>query len=197
MKKSIIIIVLLFGLLVSCSTCSMGDLIQTTDINYYPEIWDLPERHSGFYVYELYGYNSVGLLFPETTDDKTVVHFIFRYLTLLPVGTEYQLELAISYSDTDFEEEVERLKNLCGKCPVIGDTDYFSLPVYATVWKYKGAYEYALIDFSTNTIYYLTIQSATKGELVIDEQLMPKGYFERIDSPEYCLYEELYHAQTT
>ena len=197
MKKSVIIIVLLFGLLVSCSTCSMGDLIQTTDISYYPEIWDLPERHSGFYVYELYGYNSVGLLFPETTDDKTVVHFIFRYLTLLPVGTEYQLELAISYSDTDFEEEVERLKKIGDKCPVIGDTDYFSLPVYATVWNYYGAFEYALVDSSINTIYYLTLQYASKKELVIEEQLIPKGYFGEIDSPEYSVYEDLHNAQTT
>ena len=195
MKKSVIIIVLLFGLLVSCSTCSMGNLIQTTDTSFYPEIWKLPERRTRSFEFE--EYDSVGLLFPKTIDDKTVVRFNFRYLTLLPVDTEYQLELAISYSDTDFEEEVERLKNLCGKCPVIGDTDYFSLPVYATVWKYKGAYEYALIDYSSNTIYYLTIQSATKGELVIDEQLMPKGFFVRIDSPEYCLYEELYNAQTT
>ena len=195
MKKSFIIIVLLFGLLVSCSTCSMGNLIQTTDTSFYPEIWKLPERRTRSFEFE--EYDSVGLLFPKTIDDKTVVRFNFRYLTLLPVDTEYQLELAISYSDTDFEEEVERLKKIGDKCPVIGDTDYFSLPVYATVWNYYGAFEYALVDSSINTIYYLTLQYVSKKELVIEEQLIPKGYFGEIDSPEYSVYEDLHNAQTT
>lgn len=195
MKKSVIIIVLLFGLLVSCSTCSMGNLIQTTDTSFYPEIWKLPERRTRSFEFE--EYDSVGLLFPKTIDDKTVVRFNFRYLTLLPVDTEYQLELAISYSDTDFEEEVERLKKIGDKCPVIGDTDYFSLPVYATVWNYYGAFEYALVDSSINTIYYLTLQYVSKKELVIEEQLIPKGYFGEIDSPEYSVYEDLHNAQTT
>lgn len=195
MKKSVFIIVLLFGLLVSCSTCSMGNLIQTTDTSFYPEIWKLPERRTRSFEFE--EYDSVGLLFPKTIDDKTVVRFNFRYLTLLPVDTEYQLELAISYSDTDFEEEVERLKKIGDKCPVIGDTDYFSLPVYATVWNYYGAFEYALVDSSINTIYYLTLQYVSKKELVIEEQLIPKGYFGEIDSPEYSVYEDLHNAQTT
>lgn len=101
MKKSVIIIVLLFGLLVSCSTCSMGNLIQTTDTSFYPEIWKLPERRTRSFEFE--EYDSVGLLFPKTIDDKTVVRFNFRYL-IEPFYKSFKKVRSIRFSVTDIAD---------------------------------------------------------------------------------------------
>jgi hypothetical protein len=93
-------------------------------------------------------------------------------------GVVYRAEiyLRVSYSEADFLNEIERVSKLeCyGKKPVLVG-DLFSLPCLVASYNLFSYFEYALLDYDKNQIYYVYLYSVgSYSQIVFDSQYSPQ-----------------------
>ena len=178
MKNAYIVIISLIFIF-SINLCSCADReIIITNIKEYGNIWSLSERRA----------DEKNLLFPESVLENECEDFICKHTTYGLVGTGWQVFLKIKYDETVFSEEITRLKNLCEKSPVKGESDYFEKSAYASVFNSNGCYEYAVINEADKTICYIYLQLIDKKNLIIDEEYIPKGYELEMNSYSFSIY---------
>ena len=150
-----------------CMTAISRDYYN--ELEDYETIWSLP----GF----RHGYEGVSEFFPQSLDGLTVQDYLCRYDQFIPVGEGVQVYLEILYEDENiFMEEVERLSEMGFEC-----TEQFEgtgFLAYATRMGESYDSEYALIDEENNIIYYIYLSYLLKEDVAIDEQFIPRGYYD-------------------
>lgn len=164
-------------ILYSCDKSNDDNVI--TNIENYGMIWQLPE------------YRIVGpsVLFPKTIEDKKVLNFQCIHTTYSLVGTGWQIELNIKYSNDEMILELDRLENITKNLSNLQEPDLFRLPVYVTVWNWNGCFEYAVVNESEQSIRYIYLQLIDKNDLKIDESCIPNNYDISMKTNSYSLYE--------
>lgn len=180
MKKTLLLTIAAFMLCFVCSCNGAYDETNISDVSEYKQIWNLPERRAG----------ESCELFPKCVDGLEVIDFNCKHTTYHLVGTGWQVELIVKYNADSFSAEKERIKVLCEKSVVCGNTDYFDNPAYATVWNWNSCFEYAVVDDQKLTISYIYLQLADKEKLVIASDIIPNRYDMNMSGiEEYSLYE--------
>ena len=101
MRKVLLTIFIFIVLMCSCS--NVYDETIISDIKLYDTIWTLPERRV----------SETSILFPSVIEDENVINFRCKHTTYQLVGTGWQVELTVKYSDDSFYDEVKRLNELC------------------------------------------------------------------------------------
>jgi len=169
---------LLITLIISvCLFSCKDEKTFITDVNSYSCIWDLPE----FRIVETE-------LFPPSIDEESCF-FNCEHVVEFLLGTRWQIELSIEFDDESYETETKRIKELSRGSVVFGESEYFDIPAYATVWNWNGCYEYALFNESTKTITYIYLQLNNKDQLTITNSYIPKNYSLTMnDVPEFTIY---------
>lgn len=181
MKKGLLIIsVLLFFMVISSCKNVYNETI-VSNIELYDTIWNLPERRVA----------ETSALFPSVVEENQVVKFNCRHTTYEFVGTGWQVELVIQYTEDAFWAEKDRLNVLCRNSVVCGDSKYFDYFAYATVWNWNSCFEYAVVNEENNTIGYIYLQLINENDLTIDSQYLPNEYkMELSDSQIFSVYLE-------
>ncbi|MBE6767673.1 MAG: hypothetical protein E7549_02035 [Ruminococcaceae bacterium] len=180
--KKILACTLSIILILQFSSCSdVYKEVVLTDVGEYTDMWSLPERMG----------NNPSVLFPSDVAEETCTFFFCKHSTYHLVGTGWQTVLTMQYDHISFLQEVERLQNLCKNSPLCGETKFFDVPSYASVWNWESCFEYAVINENTKTISYIYLQFIDKEDVVIDTCYVPKGYEEEMsDSQSYSVYWE-------
>ena len=165
--KSILTAVIVLGLTVCMFSCSdKYDETIISDVKLYDTMWTLPERRV----------SETSSLFPAIIDEKEVVDYYCKHSTYQMVGTGWQVELTVKYSDELFSAELERLNDLCSNSVVCGESEYFDTLSYASVWNWNGCFEYAVADEKEKTIGFIYLQLISKDNLEISSRYIPNGY---------------------
>ena len=97
------------------------------------------------------------IIFPKSIDTIQFCDYHHYDYGLLD-GIEVYLE--ITFTDGDFEKEIERLEKIQYHSEKFGftdeirfdDSDLFNLPTYYTVYNSRGTYEYACVDKNNRKI---------------------------------------------
>lgn len=100
-------------------------------------------------------------------------------------GVDYQQFLKCTYSEEEYQAEIDRLKNI--KCEmhtrkgtVVNHVDYsdtkFNCPAYITAYGGNHIYEYALLNEETNTIIYVYLQTISNDKVAFSKEYLPKEY---------------------
>ncbi len=176
--KRITILQLAFLILCLCGCSDEYEKTVIDDISKYETVWDLPEH----------GFDG-SKLFPCDIADEKVNEFFCEHITMLPLGTEWQMILEIEYDAEKYSAELERIQKLCENSPVCGETDYFSDTAYATVWNWNGCYEYVVLDEANHTATYVYLKYKKKDDISIDQNLLPNNYALEMSDIEYCIYD--------
>lgn len=162
-----------------CSCSNVYDETVISDMKLYDTIWNLSERRV----------SETSILFPSIVDGDKVINFNCKHTTYQLVGTGWQVELTVKYSDDSFYAEVKRLSELCDSSVVCGESEYFDVPVYASVWNHIGCFEYAVVNEEDKTIGYIYLQLINKDDLEISSSYIPHSYeMTYIDSQAYTIY---------
>lgn len=174
MKK--VITALLIAVFLFCM-CSCGRIVsdkEVTDISEYGTVWEEISRPYGI----PQKYSSSSELFPKTLQNLDVRKFASRHIQYQVLGDGWQVELKAAFDASDFENEVKRLSSLTENSPVHGASEYFGLPVYASVWNGElGSFEYAVIRESEKTISYIYLQGVEeKDDFSISSDCVPNNY---------------------
>lgn len=183
----IVLIIFIFYKGLNYADSGLFEQKTVTDIAYYDEMWDNPEKHEDY---------NKSILFPKSVENLKVTDFLFVYNVHLFI-TEWQIELVVKYDEDYFENEVERIKSVCKGSPVYGETEYFDKPAYASMWDYDSCYEYAIVDEKNSEIVYIYFQYVYVDlyEFKIEEKYIPKGYRNTSDTSEpnyiFSAYENL------
>ncbi len=173
-----VILVLILAILCCPFDLSTGVVREEliTDINQYDTIWDPYQR----WEMTLPGKSN---LFPDTVDEANVVNFRCKEVEIfLGDIPTWEAELVLKYDDNEFYAEVDRIKDLCIGSPIYGESSYFDMPTYATIWKRYYSFEYACIDEENKTIGYIYLQLVSEEELEINSAYIPKTYESLYDS---------------
>lgn len=150
-----------------------------SDIKLYDTIWTLSERRV----------SETSILFPSIVEEDEVVNFNCKHTTYQLVGTGWQVELTVKYSDDSFYDEVKRMSKLCENSIVCGESECFDDPAYASVWNYIGCFEYAVLNEKDKTIGYIYLQLINKDNLEISSCYIPHKYEPNFtDSQGYTVY---------
>ena len=162
-----------------CSCSNVYDETIISNIKLYDTIWTLPERRV----------SETSSLFPSIIEEETVINFRCKHTTYQLVGTGWQVELTVKYSDNSFYDEVKRLNELCYNSIICGESKYFDIPAYASVWNHICCFEYAVVNEEDKTIGYLYLQLINKDDLEISPLYIPKQYeMDYTDSLAYTIY---------
>lgn len=175
----IVIFVLSMGLFCSCSDEYEQTVIS--DIKLYGTIWNLSERRV----------SETSELFPNSAEiaSEEVINFHCKHTTYQMVGTGWQVELAVKYNDDSFYNEVNRLSKLCDSSIICGESKYFDVPAYASVWNHIGCFEYAVVNEKDKTIGYIYLQLVDKDDLEVSSAYIPHSYeMTYSDSQGYTIY---------
>lgn len=136
-------------------------------------------------------------IFPLSIDDDYNVFFEKHYEYInceegLLWGPYYddvnitELYLYCNYDEISFNNEIDRLKTLkYKKNKIIYSKNLFKYPSYVSIYNRNHKFEYALIDESNLSIYYIYLSSVSKNNIVFDEDLLPKKYIINSDVPSY------------
>lgn len=115
----------------------------------------------------------------ELIADSYVEQYVYQYKEGL-LDDEQAIYLVCSYSQDDFEFEIERLEKSNAKY----DADLFDFPSYIFVYSFGDCYEYAVVDYESNRIYYSYIQGLNGICSEIPYRFRPSG----TDKLEYSAY---------
>ena len=177
MRKVLLTIFIFIVLMCSCS--NVYDETIISDIKLYDTIWTLPERRA----------SETSILFPSIIEEEKVINFRCKHTTYQLVGTGWQVELTVKYSDDLFYDEVKRLNELCYNSIICGESKYFDMPAYASVWNHIGCFEYAVVNEEDKTIGYLYLQLIDKDDLEISSPYIPQQYeMDYTDFEAYTIY---------
>ena len=163
MKRTLIVFL---TLIIALSFTSCGYMAVSTA--YYNETKDYDS------VWELAGVTeSEASVFPESVEGLETEEFFCRYDECLPLGEGVQILLRVKYDDSDFENEIKRLKE-------IASDDHDDLFEYSAFVSRLGEeysfYEYALSDGEQKEIVYVYINGLPKSEIEIDGKYLPSNY---------------------
>ena len=126
------------------------------------------------------------IIFPEAIDTMEVCDYHHYDYGLLD-GIEVYLE--ITFTDGDYEKEIERLEKIQYNSEKLGfadnirfdDSNLFNLPTYYTVYNSRGTYEYACVDKNNRKIIYIVLYNMSPKRVSLSEELLPKDYFDLMD----------------
>jgi|GEM_PF-1124462 len=170
--KKLIMITFAFFLVFAFTGCQQTE--ETTDISNYGSF----KQHTAN--------TSLGYkVFPdEISDTATVNGYYALFHPVLWVNPDIQVFLSCTYSQNKFNDEITRLSELNstleGYNPKeIRYTDeLFLYPSYYSVFAYYNTYEYALLDYNTLTILYVSMQYQNKSDINFDDEFLPVNYEE-------------------
>ena len=130
------------------------------------ELRENSDAHSGLFI------------FPENINVDNIKEY--KYLTRDGLfDGSYLFYLVTSYSESDYDVEVERLKNIKAEYPNAVKNPLYNKtenPAYVTIFDGNGSYEYALIDSKNKTIAYVFNQLFEWKDVEINEEYMLKNY---------------------
>lgn len=124
-------------------------------------------------------------VFPtDLSDVDTVNDYYFLFKPVLWVNPDIQVFLSCTYSKENFENEIIRLSELTAVIDgyntksIKYSESIFMIPAYYTVFAMYNSFEYALLDFETNTIIYVSMQYQSINEIYFDNKYLPNDYLE-------------------
>lgn len=147
---------------------------------------------------EVMEYYYYGSLAPRSLDGLSPARFEFEYESkFLDSSLEFLLEIRYESKD-EYLSEVERLTAKISAAGIdeviLGESEYFSLPVCVAQWNNLYTFEYALCDEENLTIYYIEFDALSEVGRIIDEALLPKNLNEIVENtenpPPYSIYSE-------
>ena len=122
-------------------------------------------------------------MFPEEISESVIVNdFYYLYRPILWVNPDIQVFLSCTYNQGDFENEISRLAALSSSREgyntkfVKYDEEIFEFPAYYTFYAFFHSFEYALLDYETNTIIYVSMQYEEVKDIHFDNQYLPINY---------------------
>ncbi len=158
--------VILISALISLLSCDNYDETVITDVGEYDELWELPELR----IVER------PAVFPETLEGMNVEKFSGTHTTYLPLGTGWQVELRAAFDEDGIKDEEARLEKICAGSPVCGESDYFEMPAFASVWNENCCFAYAVVNEDEGEVTYVYLQLIEDGDLTISDYAVPKNY---------------------
>ena len=181
MKRSLSIAVILC-LVVSFFGCKMtSDYYK--ELSDYEDIWYLEGMRID--------YLDHSPIFPASIESLEVQDFFCRHDIMFPVGEEIQIYLEVKYDTQDFSKEVERIKEAGTLCSEWFDRN-LNLTAYCVelgkdinIDDWEADYEYALVDESLQTVYYIYMIYLDEHEIEFPKEFLPTnftGYSEKIMS---------------
>lgn len=124
-------------------------------------------------------------VFPtDLSEVETVNDYYFLFKPILWVNPDIQIFLSCTYSKDNFENELNRISQLTSVIDgynsksVKYSESIFLVPAYYTVFAMYNSFEYALLDFDTNTIIYVSMQYQSINQIYFDNKYLPKDYLE-------------------
>ncbi len=175
MKKILSLILVLASVICFCS-CAKEET-SITDISSYDTVWTLSDRKASSYSF----------LFPTSITANDVLLFSCEHKKSFS-GAEWQVVLELKYESDALELETDKIKSLCKGSAVFGESEFFSLPVYASVWNTNGCYEYAIFNSEQSTITYVYLQNKEKTDITLDSGAVPVEYALKMESASFSIY---------
>lgn len=124
-------------------------------------------------------------VFPtDLSEVETVNDYYFLFKPILWVNPDIQIFLSCTYSKDNFESELNRISQLTSVIDgynsksVKYSESIFLVPAYYTVFAMYNSFEYALLDFDTNTIIYVSMQYQSINQIYFDNKYLPQDYLE-------------------
>ncbi|MDY0278897.1 MAG: hypothetical protein RBQ97_12515 [Acholeplasma sp.] len=124
-------------------------------------------------------------VFPtDLSEVETVNDYYFLFKPILWVNPDIQIFLSCTYSKDNFENELNRISQLTSVIDgynsksVKYSESIFLVPAYYTVFAMYNSFEYALLDFDTNTIIYVSMQYQSINQIYFDNKYLPQDYLE-------------------
>lgn len=176
---SISIIMMICFSLVFLGLLSLGNEdYLTIDINNYG-------IHQGHVEGEKGELRSGLYIFPKEISVNAIDTEFLYSCRAIGFGIDYQQYLKCTYSDEEYQAEVDRLKNI--QCEihtrngtVVNRIEYsdtkFDYPAYITAYGGNRMYEYALLNDEKNTIIYVYLQTISNKRVAFDKAYLPKEY---------------------
>lgn len=170
----------------------MGEQTIITDVSKYEETLDAyiddVHVHTGF------------IAFPETIPDSaTDIDFYCSHKIFFAGSAIMEVYLQCTYDDTDYQIELERLKNTYKQYGstikhLLYDEESFAYPAYLAVAEKSGEYEYALLSEENQITYIFVSYFSEEGMDKIPEEYMPFDYrdvheqFQEDETGNYSIY---------
>ncbi len=151
-------------------------LLVFSGCKYIEKTIDSAEEYSQIFNLSETGLEDSFSIFPESIDSLETVFFKCIHTTLLPLGTDIQIQLTIKYDKQNYDEEIQKLERKCKSSVVYGENAYFDKPAYAFAWNYQGCFEYAVVNPETREIEYIYLQFVDPEDLFISEDAIPHHY---------------------
>lgn len=124
-------------------------------------------------------------IFPtDLSGVDTVNDYYFLFEPVLWVNPDIQVFLSCTYSKENYESEIIRLSELVAIIDgyntksIKYSESIFMIPAYYTIFATHSSFEYALLDFETNTIIYVSMQYQSINEIYFDSKYLPNDYLE-------------------
>lgn len=206
------VILLFLGGIYVCVTDSILEEYITKETSEYGN-WD------GHIDLERESLESGLFLFPE--EISTAVDSDYLYYCAVDKHSihQYGIYTSVTYSQQEFQEEVERIADIQCKVQVSSQGEYvtnsimyseelFAYPAYVAIYGSNLSYEYALLDAANNRIIYVYLQLKDGNEIIPEEYLPIEAvgkdmyennswdnqnlYFSKDENGDYCYYKDGY-----
>lgn len=122
-------------------------------------------------------------IFPnEIPSGSTEADYYFLWHPVYFVNPDIQVYLSCTYSSSGFFEEIERLNGLLYSLEenkgigLMFSEDLFQSHSYVGIYAYNYSFEYALVDYDSFTIVYVSMQYQDESEIYFDVSYLPNGY---------------------
>ncbi len=124
-------------------------------------------------------------IFPERISQNASVIDYFYSCEGGGFDNSYQQFLKCTYSQEEYNAEINRLKNITCEIPVrsgpvVNTVEYsdvkFSSPAYITAYASHGMFEYALCNDADKTIVYVYLQLIGNDDVVFNREYLPLEY---------------------
>lgn len=118
-------------------------------------------------------------VFPDKELVEGSVHYSYElYSEEFPIlfllyDNDAAAALCCTYTAQDYEEEIQRLKQLCGE----PDETHFASSAYVYHTEHRGLFvEYALFDSQSRTIRYFALQGLVYSKKYVDPAFLPLNW---------------------
>lgn len=122
-------------------------------------------------------------IFPnEIPSDSVASDYYFLWHPVFWVNPDIQVYLKLTYSASGFLEEIERLNGLLysiednSEQGLMFSEDLFQYSSYIGIFAYYYAFEYALVDYDSFSIVYVSMQYQDRNDVYFDVNYLPDGY---------------------
>ncbi len=185
MKKKIIIAVIAIIAIIVVATIGMGAYIFIPRTSKTKDI----QKYGRFDKFQNYEMMSDLLIFPDVIEKDNIDDYYYFYREYL-FGAKCQVYLKCTYNDAQFVEEKERLANINietnwdAKNESKYDDNSFIYPAYVLSNGLENTYEYALLDESNHSIYYIFLHDISQNGVKFNDELLPNDYQYASDTKE-------------